>query len=183
MKVYEESRWTRPRTDCPHPEWWHSTDPQSTELEVSELLAGLVRALQPEYVIETGTCVAQTAEAIGVALLENRHGELETFEIDCGLAMMNWERVTGLPVTLNMSSALEFTPTRRIDFAFFDSEIELRVPEFERFRPYLSPGAICAFHDTGPHKADGWGEKIRALPDVQTLQLPTPRGITLLQAR
>lgn len=180
MPVYEESVWTRPRTDCPHPEWWHSTDDQSTELEVSELLAGFVRALQPEYVIETGTCDAQSAETMGMALLANGHGELETFEVETRFAMSNWHRVAGLPVILNMMSSLDFTPTRPIDFAFFDSLIELRISEFERFRPYLSPGAVCAFHDTGPHKGQ-WGKSIEALPGVRTLQLPTPRGITLLQ--
>jgi hypothetical protein len=65
MTAESEARFTPPRPDCPHPEWWTSTDDDSTECEVTALVAAFVVALQPELVIETGTAFGQTAEAIG----------------------------------------------------------------------------------------------------------------------
>ncbi len=50
-----ESTFTPPDPDCPRPDWWHARDAQATEDEVIELVAGFVRALQPELVLETGT--------------------------------------------------------------------------------------------------------------------------------
>jgi len=50
-----EARYFQPTELCPHPERWHSTDGDSTEIEVSDLAWGLVRTLQPDYCVETGT--------------------------------------------------------------------------------------------------------------------------------
>lgn len=182
LHISPERVWTDPRPDCPRPHYWHATDNQSTEVEVSQLVGAFVRALQPEYVVETGTCIGQTSEQIGLALLANGHGELDTLEVNDQYASLAWERCEGLPVTIHMGPSLEFTPRGRIGFAWFDSLMELRIPEFQRFRRYLAPGAVCGFHDTGPHKGD-LGYQVRSLPGVQTLQLPTPRGVTFLQER
>lgn len=187
MDLLNESAWTDPREDCPHPEYWHSPDFDGTEFEVSELVAGFVRALQPEYVVETGTHYGQTAYAIGMALMQNGHGELDTIEIDSETAMIAYGRCTrpiDLPVIVQQMSSLDFTPRMPIGFAWFDSDIDLRLKEFERFRPYLAPGAVCGFHDTGPHKKySEYGEAIREIPGTVSLQLPTPRGVTFLQVR
>lgn len=43
--AFRESRWRAADGRCPHPERWHSLDFQATEFEVSELVAGFVRAL------------------------------------------------------------------------------------------------------------------------------------------
>lgn len=181
MDILTEASFTPPRKDCPHPEWWHATDNQSTEIEVSELVAAFVRALQPEYAIETGTNIGQTAWYIGKALEQNGHGELETLEIDAAYAQIALERLGRLPVTVQQINSVEFTPKRQIDFAWFDSELYLRVPEFEHFLKWMKPNhTIVGFHDTGPHKGD-FGAQVRALGE--TLQLPTPRGVTFLQVR
>lgn len=180
MNVVLESTWTKPREDCPHPEWWHSTDPQSTELEVSELVAAFVRALQPEYVVETGTCVGQTAEIIGHALAANGHGRLETLEPDAERADFAERRCAGLPVTVHRASSLAFEPAQPIDFAWLDSRTELRVPEFERFRSHFAPHAIVGFHDTSPHQGP-WGAEVEALPGTRAIRLRTPRGVTFVE--
>jgi hypothetical protein len=175
-----EGRWTRPRPDCPNPQWWTSTDPHSTECEVTELVAAFVRALQPEYIVETGTCWGQTAEAIGVALQANGHGRLVSLEVEPEKVAFSAERCAGLPVDVVQQSSLEFTPTEPVGFAFFDSLLQLRIPEFERYRPHLMRGAIVGFHDTGPHFG-AFGAQIAALGGVRTIQLPTPRGVTFAQ--
>lgn len=180
MTVHPESAWTKPRPDCPHPEWWSSTDPQSTEIEVSELVAGFVRALQPEFVVETGTCIGQTAWIIGEALQANGHGRLVTLETDPERAAASQQTCAGLPVTVLCMASLEYTPTEPVGFAWLDSRVELRVPEFERFRPHLAPGAIVGFHDTSPHQGD-WGRAVECLPGTRAIRLRTPRGVTFVE--
>ncbi len=180
MTVVSEGRWTAPRTDCPHPERWHSTDPQSTELEVSELVGAFVRALQPDYVIETGTCIGQTAWMIGAALRDNGQGRLDTIEYEPDRAVAARASCDGLPVTVHAMDTMRFVPAGQIGFAWFDSETHLRVPEFLRFRSWFAPGAIAGFHDTGPHKGS-WSDEILALPGCRAIRLPTPRGVTFLE--
>lgn len=182
-RVYPESKWSKASDSCPHPEWWHSTDPQSTELEVSELIGGFIRALQPEYVVETGSCLGITSQLIGLALKANGHGHLDTLEVMPERAEYVRKMCDDfLPVTVHETPSLEFTPAAPINFAFLDSLIDLRIPEFNRFREHLAPGAVVAFHDTAP-RFGAYGANIRALPGVQALQLNTPRGITLVQVR
>lgn len=178
--IVRESTWTKPRPDCPHPEWWSSTDPQSTELEVSELVAGFVRALQPEYVIETGTCVGQTAQVIGLALIANAHGRLDTLEPDVDRAEFSRQRCKGLPVEVHCTPSLDFTPAQRVDFAWLDSRTELRVPEFEHYRTWFASGAIVGFHDTSPHHGV-YGSHVEALPGTRAIRLRTPRGVTFVE--
>lgn len=178
--VFTEDAWTKPRPDCPHPEWWMSTDPQSTEIQVSELVAGFVRALQPEYVVETGSCVGQTAHIIGLALQANGHGHLDTIEVNPDLVELTRRRCDGLPVTVVAGASLDFTPRQEIQFAWLDSRLELRVDELERFRPWLAPGAVVGVHDTAAHHGP-LGDTLAGLPGVRSIQLPTPRGVTFLQ--
>lgn len=180
MTIVAESTWTAPRPDCPHPEWWSSTDPQSTEIEVSELVAAFVRALQPEYVVETGTCLGQTAYMIGEALAANGHGRLDTLEIDPERVEVARSLCAGLPVTVHQVPSLEFTPTGPVGFAWLDSELELRIPEFHRYRSHLTPSAIVGFHDTAPHKGM-WGRHVEILPGTRAIRLRTPRGVTFVE--
>lgn len=180
MTVYQESAWTAPSPWCPHPERWSSTDPQSTEIQVSELVSGFVRALQPDYVVETGTCLGQTTWMVGLALQANGHGRLDSFEINPELVTQAAERCGGLPVTVHCLSSLEFTPAETIGFAWFDSLLDLRIPEFNRYREWMVPGTICGFHDTGP-QFGGFSDQLDALPGVRPIRLRTPRGVTFVE--
>lgn len=180
MPIVPESTWTKPRDDCPHPEWWSSTDPQSTEIEVSELVAAFVGALQPEYVVETGTCLGQTAHIVGLVLEGNGHGRLDTFELDPERAEFARQRCAGLPVTVHEQSSMEFEPAQPVDFAWLDSETHLRMPEFERLRPHFSPWAVVGFHDTAPHHGT-WGRAVESIPGTRAIRLRTPRGVTFVE--
>ena len=80
-----EARFTPPRVECPHPERWTSEDIEATENEVIEGVYGLVRMLQPAYVVETGTHRGFMAASIGRALQANGHGRLDTVEIEPAL--------------------------------------------------------------------------------------------------
>ena len=57
-------------------------DDLSMTREEQEFIYGLVRALKPMLVVETGTYRGLTAEAIGNALADNGTGDLVTVEIN-----------------------------------------------------------------------------------------------------
>lgn len=177
-----ESRYTPPRPDCGHPEYWHSTDADSTEFEVSELVAGFVRALQPEVVVETGTAWGQTAQVIGRALERNGHGHLYTLEPDERRAEFSDDRCNGLPVTVVRQESMAWIPPAEIGFAWFDSLIQLRVPEFHYFKPWMAPGAVVGFHDTGPqHRLRPGIDALEGKRLLRPIFLPTPRGVAFAE--
>lgn len=188
-----EGRFTVARDDCPHPERWHSDDADSTEHEVTDLVAAFVRALRASHVLETGSAWGQTAEAIGRAL----RGPLDAPEHDYRVSFTTIEpsperaahtrwRCEGLPVHVAEMTSMEFVPDERdgpIDFAWFDSLHQLRVPEFHYFYPYMSNRTIVGFHDSGPHQ----GTLRQEIEQLETegylfpMHLSTPRGVTFGQ--
>lgn len=191
-ELWSEAEFTRPRPDCPHPEYWHAPDAYATEAEVTDLVAAMVVALQPEFVVETGTHTGTTALAIGRALARNGHGRLVTIEreplkaIQVGefIARESVDTAAGpvpLPVTVVAGDSLAYVPDQPIDFAFMDSAIDARVPEYRRFLPHLSPRAVVMFHDTGPHHA--LAPQLDQVGDLDLIYLPTPRGVAIGRPR
>lgn len=178
-----ESTWTRPSRWCPSPHCWTAPDDQGTEHEVSELVAALVRALQPEIVVETGTHLGQTAQYIGRALLDNGHGTLHTLEVDPDLHSSASSRVAGLPVVCHLASSMEFEPPGPIDFAWFDSLLHLRWPEFVRFWPRMHERTVVGFHDTATQHGPWSGVIFENEEWLDAIDLPTPRGVTLGRVR
>jgi predicted O-methyltransferase YrrM len=185
-----ESRYSQPTLLVPYPERWHSTDYESAEVEVSELVAGFVRALQPDLVIETGTAFGQTAEAIGKALQVNGQGILWTVETDPERVDVSRSRCADLPVTVMHGESLTLLSTlpAGVGFAWLDSLIPLRIPEIRALRPALSVGAIVGFHDSraipdDEHADDDWRgyrpslEALLAEGWLRGIHLPTPRGV------
>jgi predicted O-methyltransferase YrrM len=177
LTVLRESRFTNPRDECPTPGYWTSTDGDSTEREVTALIAAMVVALQPEFVVETGTAFGQTTEAIGGALEANRHGRLVSLETDPERVASSRKRCDGLPVEIRLESSLDYAPEHPIDFAWFDSLFYLRPLEFRRFLPWMHDRTVVGFHDTGSHHPVRG--LLRPLEDeglIAPMYLPTPRG-------
>lgn len=183
--AFRESRWTATAGDrCPHLDRWHALDWEATEFEVSELVAGFVRALQPDYVIETGTASAQTTYLIGRALRKNGHGRLVSLEIDPACVRAGQHMCRRLPVEVRCQSSMEFTPGEPIDFAWFDSLLDLRVPEFRRYLPHMHARTIVGFHDTAHQNASELREGLASLIDeglLRMIELTTPRGVAFAQ--
>jgi Predicted O-methyltransferase len=183
-RLDEESRFTPATEACPHPHWWHSTDADSTEVEVSELIAAFVRALQPDVVVETGSAWGQTTRLIGQALQRNEHGTLYSLETDKERVEYTQRLVEGLPVEVIEGSSLDYTPPGKVGFAFFDSLVPLRVAEFERFmhHPGYERGAFVAFHDTADHHGL-WPliSSLEAEGKLLPIRLPTPRGVVIAE--
>lgn len=182
-RVMLESRYTPPNNFCKYPEYWHSPDSEATEVEVSEFIGALVRLIQPELVVETGTYKGHSSKQIGLALHANGHGKLVSIEKDPLLWEMSKEYVPEyLPVELVLGNSIEYTPIEPIDFAFFDSWQEGRREEFVRFYQsgFLLAGATVAFHDTAPHHKV-W-DSIKYLEGeglAKFLTFNTPRGLTI----
>jgi predicted O-methyltransferase YrrM len=174
-----ESTYTGARAFCPRPDLWHAHDIQATEVEVTELVGAMVRATQPEHVLETGTYRGHTAQAIGRALAVNGHGRLYTIEHDKALAGDARRRCLGLPVIVVNGDTLSFCPAFPIDFAWFDSGDEIRGDEFRRFHRFMHERTVVGFHDAGPqHRVF---EQVEALVAEGLLARPllihSPRGV------
>ena len=177
-----ESDFTPPSAFCPHPGRWTAIDVESAEREVTELVAALVRALQPDYAVETGTAFGHTAEAIGVALRRNGHGRLVTLEMDETRAAEAEERCAQLPVKVLRRRSLDFVPEAPIQFAWLDSGILDRDRELRRFLPWMAAGTVVAVHDTGPqHPVHARLQEFLREGLVRAVRLRTPRGVTILE--
>lgn len=173
-----ESDFTRPRPDCPRPERWHATDAYATEVEVTALVAAMVTALQPDFVVETGTHIGNTAEAIGRALLANGHGRLVTLEVNAGLAAGACKRCEGLPVEVVCGHSLAWSPPQPIDFAWLDSDSLRRHEELRALLPWMHERTVIGVHDTGPqHPVRGLLATLESEGLISPLYLPTPRGV------
>lgn len=180
--TYREDRYTDPTDWCPHPERWTSADWDSTENEVCRLVGAFVLATQPDLVIETGSAFGFSAFQIGAALKTSGHGVLHTIEISPERAEKTRIRCSHLPVVVEQMSSLDFTPPGEVGFAWFDSLMELRIPEFERYYPHMADGAIVGFHDVGDGSVGGnkLYEQILNLEAAGMLlpiRLRTPRGV------
>jgi predicted O-methyltransferase YrrM len=180
-----ESNFTSPRDDCPNPEYWHSDDNESTEWEVIELLVGFVRALQPEFMVETGTAFGAATYELACALKNNGHGKMVSIEQDSERVIQAKRRCLGLPVEIICADALYYMPEDSVDFAWIDTGGN-RAAELKVLAPYLSQNAIVGIHDVGPQHLV-WNSLIenKLLTSVggefNYIKLPTPRGVAFLQ--
>lgn len=176
-----ESAFTKPTSKCPHPEYWHSENTGSTEIEVTEFIAALVRLLQPEYVLETGTYQGQTAKAIGEALQANGHGKLVTLEIGTESMKIAKSRCEGLPVEIIHADSMKYLPDQTIDLAFIDSG-DQRVEEIKHYYNHFKNGAFVVIHDTAldkPWKAELWDMAMNG--NIYIMEFSTPRGLVLAE--
>lgn len=165
---------------CPRPEHWHSRDGMATEREVSDLLWGLTRALQPEIVVETGAYMGDASQAIGRALDRNGHGLLYTIDRDQSQVDYVVRYCRDLPVLVTCGDSLTWTPPEPIDLAFLDSGLLERPREVCRYWSSFRPGAVVVIHDTAPHHYSP--DQVRDMTHgCPSLNLHTPRGVLLFQ--
>lgn len=169
---------TRANSACRHPERYTAPDVFATEDQVTELVAGFIRALQPDYAIETGTYKGHTAQAIGQALQRNGYGHLDTLELDPARAAEARERCRGLPVMVHTIDSATFVPGAPIEFAWLDSHFLSRERELRRFRRWFIPGAVIGVHDTGDQfRLRQRLEPIEAERWIRFEYFPTLRGV------
>src|SRR5215471_15177845 len=173
MEVRSES-YTTPQSDLvADTSLWHSTDTESAEIEVTALVQGFIRALQPELVLETGTAFGQTTVAIAEALQMNGHGLLHSLDFNPDRVAMVRKRVAdyGLAnhVYVHCVDAGSWIPPTDDPFGFIwlDSDLQTRYQEFHHYRTWMRMGTVIGFHDMGPQFVQ-WGggaDKVQPLVD------------------
>lgn len=184
LGFYQESEFTKPSPNCPHPELWHTYDIQGTEVEVITMVWGLIRGTQPDRVLETGTSRGFMASAIGQALRDNGHGHLHTYEPVPRTAAEAHVHTAGVRDWLTIHTQPSMVPWEYgpIDFAWFDSLLDLRYQEFDFYYEHMHSRTIVGFHDTARHFGN-WSDQIRNDKRLATFDMPTPRGMILGRVR
>jgi predicted O-methyltransferase YrrM len=176
---YNESQFSPARPAVPHPERFHTRDIQATEDEVIEMVHGIIRGIQPTWCVETGTSRGFLAKRIGDALAINGGGTLVTYESEEETWLEAQDQVGTYPQIISLNE-----PSMRpwehgpIDFAWFDSLLELRWREFDFYAPHMSTGAIVCFHDCAP-RFGPWSDQVRHDPRIRVIDMPTPRGMLM----
>ena len=151
----------------------------SSEVEVLEFMYGIIRCMQPEFVVETGTYKGLGALAIGKALEANGHGRLFSTEIHVPYIQTARELCKGLPVDIVEMSSLDYAPDRDIDFAWFDSEPAIRADEFRKYYPRLT--GLVGFHDTYFNEVWNGIKDLEREGLIIPIVFKTPRGMCLAQ--
>lgn len=144
------------------------------------LVAALVRATQPEFVLEVGSHYGQTTERISQVIRENGHGELVSLEINpemVGSASHRCYPYIGKEVTIIHADSLVYIPPKSIDFLFVDGS-EARSKDVEHYLPYLSTHCVVVVHDAAYYLSEN--ERILEMWQWDHISLNTPRGLLIL---
>lgn len=178
------SQYTRPSAACPHPEYWTCWNAISTEVEVSLLVAALVKAAQPEFILEVGAHYGQTAERIARVIIENGHGKIISLDINPEMIGSASARCAGLPVELVCTDSTTYEPAQLIDFLFVDGSNE-RWADVKHFLPYMAPRSLILVHDTGTPPVNSQVEYILAMcrekGEIGAIELDSPRGFLMIK--
>jgi predicted O-methyltransferase YrrM len=161
---------------------WSCNDIDSTETEVIELLGSLVRAAKPKVCVEVGAHIGLSSVEIGTALEQNGRGELHCFEVIPESARAAAQRTAGLPVTVHRMADVEYDPaslTGLVDFLFVDGDLDNRDASLLHWQPWLSGNHIIAVHDSV--KREQVRESLDAVPQLERIDIVTPRGLTLMK--
>lgn len=172
----------------------------SVESQVGTFLYGLVIAIQPERVLETGTHKGIASSYIGLALKENRKGLLDTIEFDPQHQQDYLDIWTNLEILdqiiPHQMKVEDFDINFQYDIALLDTEPDIRFKELVRFFPHVKEGGFIIIHDMNnaigqsgitAHGMTNWpfGEIPQQVKDwvkddqLRVSNLPTPRGITI----
>jgi len=144
------------------------------------LVAALVKAIQPEFVLEVGSHYGQTTERISQVIRENGHGEFISLEIDpemVGSASHRCQEYIGKEVTIINIDSLTYVPPKPIDFLFVDGS-EQRSKDVEHYLPYLSHHCMVVVHDAAYYLSEN--DRILGLWLWDHINLNTPRGLLIL---
>lgn len=119
-------------------------------------LYGLIRALNPKVVVETGTHKGLTSCYMGMALKENGQGYLVTADPFEWGQRGNFAKFPELPITYFQTPGKDLKLHDPIDFLFIDGFHEKQevLNEVAMLFPQLSPFAVVVFHDCHPSDSD-----------------------------
>jgi len=122
----------------------------------------LVRAMQPDHVVETGTQLGLGSCAIAAALLENGHGRLTTIDIDPEAGYLI-EEPWGSVIDRHIGSSIDVLGgLRDVDMFLHDSlhTYDYEIRELTAVEPNLSAGAIVLSDNAHDSTAlSDWAER------------------------
>ena len=122
----------------------------------------LVRAAQPEHVVETGTHLGLGSCVIAAALLRNGHGRLTTIDIDPEAGYLIAEPWAGVIDRRTGSSVDLLATTQDVDIFLHDSlhTYDYETSELTAVAPNLRPGAIVLSDNAHDSAAlSDWAER------------------------
>lgn len=165
---------------CPQDgRWLIPTDsPICTEIETLQLLFGLIRALRPAVVVETGSNVGCASQVISAALEANGEGgRLFTCDIDAACRAEAARRI-GAYHEVHDSDGLTLVQAMAplADVYWIDSSEAGRLEEIDWIRQHGKAGAIVLVHDTS--LMGELAQAVRAFPSH--VVLPGPRGLGIV---
>jgi len=146
-------------------ESFQSIDTETTEIEYLDLLYGVVRAVKPKAILDTGAHKGYSAIAMGFATRDNSmsgcpSGQVTSVEKSLEYFGQAAEAVrhAGLSNYVKVRHGDTLTilrdedGARRFDMVYFDSSRACRTAEFQYLleKGSLVPRSILAFHDTSP---------------------------------
>lgn len=119
---------------------WECPDETAAEVELGDLLYGLVRMLKPMLVVETGTYLGHSSKFLYRAVKENGMGHFVTCD---PVPQCTFEGFFS-GIDYRSRSSLDLPELAQADFIFSDSDYKYRAAEIERAKP----GATILVHDT-----------------------------------
>lgn len=123
--------------------WKSST--AATEVEMCDLLYGLVRFLKPALIVETGSHMGHGTMALALAVRDNGLGRIVSCEIDKNFLEKSEQRMRGCElVEFSHTHSRDLPEMKTADFVFSDSSYESRVLEYS----LVKPGCFFVVHDT-----------------------------------
>jgi predicted O-methyltransferase YrrM len=185
MDKLKEIEVTAPTDICPHPEWWNSEDVWGTEVENSILIAALVTATQPEFVVEIGSYTGQTTELIGNAVIENGHGEFVSLEIDHVKYNIATTRCMKLLSNdnihiFNMDSRT-FVPPKPIGLLYVDGGPDRQI-DVRYYSPYMAPHSMIIVHDMAHQDyIEKIPEMLESCGSSEYIRIDSPRGLVIIK--
>ena len=134
---------------------WLVDDETSSEVELRELLSGLLRMLKPELAVETGCFLGRATLAMARAVQENHlqgsgdfHPRLVSCDVDPEMvkatARLLGANACTFRVELRQCRGEDLPELPEADFVFCDSDYRCRAREIE----LAKPGAVILVHDT-----------------------------------
>ncbi|MBN2261362.1 MAG: class I SAM-dependent methyltransferase [Prolixibacteraceae bacterium] len=168
------------------------------ECETGEFMYAMARMLKPEHVLETGTHWGVGASYIGMALLDNGGGHLDTVEFIPEIYDIAKARINRLGlqsyVKCHLGDVAQFTPEATYKLILLDTEPQTRFAELVKFYEYLEPGGFVFIHDLHQHmhqienSEHGFAWPFGPIPEqikqwvkdgqLRPFHFETPRGLT-----
>lgn len=182
-------------------------DPTGIFVEEGELLYGLVRAMKPKSILETGTNVGVSTSYMALGLRDNlKYGvgaaPIRTIEHNTDVAAMAVKKLGDMDLLQFVNviaggvddflDAMMRNPGQYgapYDLVWLDTELNHRYGEFVKVFPHVSPGGLICIHDLWELDNKEFGglplqvKEWLCKGDVRVMPLNTGHGVTIFQKR